>query len=210
MNSSAVLSRVNTVNSVKSTAPRIKCLIKKKSRTLSNNPESPEKNKRIVEIIPYNPNWGRKFKEEAIKIKKIFKEIFVDIHHIGSTAVPTIKAKPIIDIMVEVKDINKVDSYNKQMEELGYEALGEYGIPKRRFFQKGGRRRTHHVHIFEKESPQIKRHIDFRDYLISHPTIAGEYSRIKEKLAKKYRYDIDKYQEGKESFIKKIDKILGN
>jgi GrpB-like predicted nucleotidyltransferase (UPF0157 family) len=169
-----------------------------------------DKNKRKVEIVPYNPNWEQNFKDEATKIKKIFKQIFVDIHHIGSTAIPLVKAKPIIDIMVEVKDINKVDRYNNKMEESGYEVLGEFGIPKRRFFQKGGNNRTHHVHIFEKGSPQIKRHIDFRDYLIAHPTIAREYSLLKEKLAKKYHYDIDKYQEGKESFIKKIDKSLGN
>ena len=167
-------------------------------------------NKRIIEVIPYNPNWEQKFKEEAKNIKKVFEEIFVDIYHIGSTAVPTVKSKPIIDIMVEVKDINEVDRYNKQMEELGYEALGEYGIPKRRFFQKGGNKRTHHVHIFEKGSPHIKRHIDFRDYLISHPKVAKEYSLLKENLAKKYRYDIDKYWKGKNSFIRKTDKLLGN
>lgn len=170
---------------------------------------SPE-NKRIVEVVPYNSAWEQKFEDEAKKIKKIFEEIFVDIYHIGSTAVPRVKAKPIIDILVEVKDINKVDSYNKQMEELSYVALGEYGIPKRRFFQKGGNNRTHHVHIFEQASPQIKRYIDFRDYLISNLKVAREYSLLKEKLAEKYRYDIDKYQEGKESFIKKIDKLTGN
>ena len=165
------------------------------------------KNKRIAEVVPYNSTWEQKFKEEAKKIEKIFKEIFVDIHHIGSTAIPTIKAKPIIDIMVEVKAINKVDNYNKSMEKLGYVALGEYGIPKRRFFQKGGNKRTHHVHIFETGNKEIKRHINFRDYLISHPTIAGEYSLLKEKLAKKHRYNIDKYQEVKNSFIKKIDQL---
>jgi len=167
-------------------------------------------NKRIVEVVPHDPNWQRKFKDEAKKIKKIFEEIFIAIYHIGSTAIPLVKAKPIIDILVEGTDINKVDSYNKQMEELGYEVLGEYGIPKRRFFQKGGNNRTHHVHIFEKGSPHIKRHIDFRDHLNSHPKVAKEYSLLKEKLSKKYRYDIDKYQAGKESFIKKIDKLLGN
>jgi len=168
------------------------------------------KNKRIVEVLPHDSIWKQEFKEEANKIKEIFEGIFIEIHHIGSTAIPLVKTKPIIDIMVEVKDINKVDSYNKQMEKLGYEALGEYGIPKRRFFQKGGNDRTHHVHIFENGNPQIKRHIDFRDYLISHPKIAGKYSHLKEKLAKKYRYDIDKYQEGKDGFIKKIDKLAGN
>jgi GrpB-like predicted nucleotidyltransferase (UPF0157 family) len=200
----------NIANREKSTAPRKKCLIKKNNRILPNNPKLPEKDKRIVEVVPHDPNWKQKFKEEANKIKKIFKRIFVDIHHIGSTAIPLFKAKPIIDIMVEAKDINKVDSCNKQIEELGYVALGEYGIPKRRFFQKGGNNRTHHIHIFEKGSPQIKRHLDFRDYLISNPKVAGEYSRLKENLAKKYRYDIDKYQKGKKSFIKKINKLLNN
>lgn len=169
-----------------------------------------DKNKRTVEVVPYNPNWEQNFKDEAKKIKKIFEEICVDIHHIGSTAIPLVKAKPIIDIMAEVKDINKVDNCNKQMEELGYKALGEYGIPKRRFFQKGGNNRTHYVHIFQTGNKEIKRHIAFRDYLISHPEKAKEYSSLKEKLEKKYRYDIDKYQEGKDKFIKKIDKLLGN
>jgi GrpB-like predicted nucleotidyltransferase (UPF0157 family) len=173
---------------------------------LKNKSASSDKNKRIVEVLPYDSTWKQKYKIEAKKIKKIFKEIFENIHHIGSTAIPTIKAKPIIDILVEVKDINKVDNYNKSMEKLGYEALGEYGISKRRFFQKGGNKRTHHVHIFEIGSPHIKRHIDFRNYLISHPKTAKKYSLLKEKLAKKYRCDIDKYQEGKSSFIKKIEK----
>ena len=170
----------------------------------------PNKSKRIVEVVSHDPNWQQNFKEEANKIKKALKDIFVNIYHIGSTAIPTIKAKPIIDIMVEVKDINEVDRYNKQMEKSGYVALGEYGITKRRFFQKVGRRRTHHVHIFEEGSPQIKKHINFRDYLIAHPKIAKEYSRLKEKLAKKYQYDINKYQKGKDSFIKRIDKSLEN
>jgi GrpB-like predicted nucleotidyltransferase (UPF0157 family) len=168
------------------------------------------KNRRIVEVVSHVTVWKQQFKEEANKIKEIFEETFVDIYHIGSTAIPTTKAKPIIDIMVEVEDINKVDNYNKIMGKLGYEALGEYGIPKRRFFQKGVNKRTHHVHIFDKGSPHIKRHIDFRDYLIAHPKIAKEYSLLKEKPAKKHRYDIDKYQEGKDKFIKKIDKLTGN
>ena len=173
-----------------------------------NNSSQSDKNKRIIEVVPHDPNWKQKFKEEANKIKEIFEEIFVDIHHIGSTAVPLVKAKPIIDILVEVTDINKVDSYNRQMEELGYVALGEYGIPRRRFFHKGGKQRTHHVHIFQAGNKEIKRHIDFKNYLISNPSVAKKYSLLKEEMAMKYSNDIDKYQEGKESFIKKIDKLL--
>jgi GrpB-like predicted nucleotidyltransferase (UPF0157 family) len=175
---------------------------------LKNKSASSDKNKRIVEVLSYDSTWKQKYEVEAKKIKKIFKEIFENIHHIGSTAIPPIKAKPMIDILVEVKDINKVDNYNKSMGKLGYEALGEYGIPGRRFFQKGGIFRTHHVHIFQVRNKEIKRHIDFRDYLISYPSDAKKYSLLKEKLAKKYHYDIDKYQEGKSNFIKKIEKKL--
>ena len=91
------------------------------------------KDRRRVEVVSYNPNWREMYKEESEKIKNILNDIIIDIHHIGSTALPGIKAKPVIDILVEVKDIERVDQYNHKMKELGYEAMGEYGIPKRRF-----------------------------------------------------------------------------
>ncbi|EOD00206.1 GrpB family protein [Caldisalinibacter kiritimatiensis] len=120
------------------------------------------------------------------------REIIIDVHHIESTAIPGIKAKPIIDILVVVSDIGEVDSYNCCMAELGYVAMGEYGIQRRRFFIKGGNK-------------EIERHINFRDYLINHPNEAKEYSQLKEKLAEKYTYDIDSYVRGKNKFINKID-----
>lgn len=104
------------------------------------------------------------FKEEAAKLQTIFGNEIVDIHHIGSTSVPGLKAKPIIDIMPVVRDINTVDNYNIYMQEIGYEPKGENGIPKRRYFQKGGENRTHHVHIYQTGSYEIKRHLAFRDY----------------------------------------------
>ena len=98
-------------------------------------------------------------KEESEKIKNILNDIIIDIHHIGTTAIPGIKAKPVIDILVEVKDIEEVDQYNYKMEELEYEAMGEYGILKRRFFRKGKNNRTHHIHIFQTGNEEIKRRI---------------------------------------------------
>ncbi len=162
--------------------------------------------KRRVGVVSYNPNWQKMYKEESEKIKNILDDIIVDIHHIGSTAIPGIKAKPAIDILVEVKDIEGVDQYNHKMKELGYEAMGEYGIPKRRFCRKGGNNRTHHIHIFQVGNEKIERHINFKEYLIAHPDKAREYSKLKEKLVNKYTHDVENYTNGKSDFIKEIDK----
>ena len=162
--------------------------------------------KRRVGVVSYNPNWKKMYKEESEKIKNILNDIIVDIHHIGSTAIPGIKAKPVIDVLVEVKNIEAVDQYNHKVEELGYEVMGEYGIPKRRFFRKGGNKRTHHIHIFQAGNEEIERHINFKEYLITHPDKAREYSKLKEKLVNKYTYDVENYINGKSDFIKEIDR----
>ena len=162
--------------------------------------------KRRIEVVSYNSNWKGMYKEESKKIKNVFSDIIIDIHHIGSTAIPGIKAKPVIDILVEVKNIEGVDQYNHKMKELGYEAMGEYGIPKRRFFRKGENNRTHHIHIFQVGNEEIKRHINFKEYLIAHPDKAREYSKLKEKLANKYTYNVENYTNGKSDFIKEIDR----
>ena len=162
--------------------------------------------KRKVEIKEYDPQWKQEYEKEKEKLVEIFSDIVVDIHHIGSTAIPKIKAKPIIDIMVVVEDINKVDEYNEEMIELGYTPKGEFGIENRRFFPKGGNERSHHVHVFPKGDPEVKKHLNFRDYLRAHPKEARQYSQLKEVLAAKYYYNIDKYIEGKNDFIQEIDR----
>jgi len=78
-------------------------------------------------------------------------------------------AKPIIDILLVVKSLNNIDNYTKELFQLGYEAKGEYGFVGRRFFQKGGDNRTHHVHVFEEGNPEIERHVLFVEYLKCHP-----------------------------------------
>ncbi len=161
--------------------------------------------KRVIEVVNHNNEWENAYEKEAAKIKNIIKNT-IAIHHIGSTAIKGIKAKPVIDILVEVKNITKVDEYNKRMEKIGYMAKGEFGIPERRYFQKGEPQHTHHVHVFEIGNPEISRHICFRDYLNSHPEEAEQYSVLKEKLAEEYRHDAVGYSEGKSSFIKEIDR----
>ena len=173
---------------------------------MKNQRKASKTDKRILGVVSYNSNWKKIYKEESEKIKNMLNDIIIDIHHIGSTAIPGIKAKPVIDILVEVKDIEGVDQYNHKMKELGYEAMGEYGIPKRRFFRKGRIKRTHHVHIFQVGNKEIERHINFKEYLIAHPDKAREYSKLKEKLANKYTYYVENYTNGKSDFIKEIDR----
>lgn len=160
---------------------------------------------RKVEVVPHNPEWIAIFQAEATQIKDALGENIVAVHHIGSTAITGIQAKPIIDLLVEVQCLTQVDEQNLPMEQLGYEVMGDFGIPGRRFFRKNNQdgMRTHHIHIFNHNSAQIKRHLAFRDYMIAHPTDAKQYSELKCQLAK--HTNIDGYVDGKDSFIKAID-----
>lgn len=81
-----------------------------------------------VTVTNYNEKWNQIFHEESLKIKEIFADALFDVHHIGSTSVPGLKAKPIIDIMPVVRNIEVIDNFNAQMTELGYECMGEFGM----------------------------------------------------------------------------------
>jgi GrpB-like predicted nucleotidyltransferase (UPF0157 family) len=163
---------------------------------------------RKVEVVPHNPNWRSLFETESKQIAIALGENVVAIHHIGSTSIETIYAKPIIDILVEVKSIDRVDDQNSSMQLLGYQCMGEFGIKDRRFFLKDNPDgiRTHHVHIFEIGSAQITRHLSFRDYLNVHIEEALTYSSLKRSLAEKYPDDIESYMDGKHDFIQEIDR----
>jgi GrpB-like predicted nucleotidyltransferase (UPF0157 family) len=162
-----------------------------------------------VEVVPHDPEWLRAFTRESPRILAALGENAIAVHHIGSTAIPKIYAKPVIDMLVEVQDIGQVDGHTTVMEVLGYEAMGEFGIAGRRYFRKDNEQgiRTHHVHIFEVNSPDVERHLAFRDYVIAHPEIARQYSDLKRELAKNLHWsDIEGYMDGKDEFIKKVEK----
>jgi len=171
-------------------------------RNISSKPSEIRK----VTVSAYQPSWQKNYELEAAQLSNIFGEELVEIHHIGSTSIPGMDAKPIIDILLVVHDIQKIDTYNKKLQHTGYIPKGEYGIPGRRFFIKGDElHHTHHIHVFQKGNADITRHIKFRDYLITHPEEAREYARLKHELAIRHHLDIESYQAGKEAFIKQID-----
>lgn len=161
-----------------------------------------------VEVVPHDPTWRSKFEVEAKLIALALGDNVVDIQHIGSTSIPSIYAKPIIDILVQVKDIAKIDEQCSAMTALGYKNMGEFGIPGRCFFRKHNEQgiRTHHVHIFNIDVTEIQRHLAFRDYMIAHPEDAIKYSDLKRELAKQYPDDIEGYVNGKDGFIKEMER----
>ncbi|HEU0301249.1 MAG TPA: GrpB family protein [Longimicrobium sp.] len=144
----------------------------------------------------------------SFSIMAALGENVVAIHHVGSTAIPDIHAKPVIDLLVEVGDIAEVDGRSSAMESLGYEVMGEYGIPGRRYFRKDDRggTRTHHIHAFQAGSEEVERHLAFRDYLIAHPADAQRYSELKRRLAREHPHSMDGYMDGKDGFIKEMDR----
>nr|WGD96749.1 GrpB family protein [Bacillus safensis] len=119
-------------------------------------------------------------------------------------------AKPIIDILLEVKHISSLDECNHLFRQLGYEPLGENGLKGRRFFRKGGLNRTHHVHAYEAGHDDVKRHLVFRDYLKASPDRAKAYADKKRQLAKAYPEDMASYMKGKDGLIKEIEQEAYN
>lgn len=157
-----------------------------------------------IVVLPHDPRWATEFAREASLVRESLGISVTDVHHIGSTSVPNIYAKPIIDILVETTDLNAIDSNTLKMTACGYEAMGEFGLPGRRYFRRDNAQgiRTHHVHVFEKGSDSVERHLAFRDYLIAHPEHAQLYSVMKRELAPLCANDMNKYMDGKDPFIK--------
>ncbi len=161
---------------------------------------------RIIEVVEYNDDWPRLFEIERqlIVLSLPIKNLW--LHHIGSTAVSGLAAKPIIDILLEVEEIEILDGYNEIFEAIGYECKGEFGISGRRYFQKGGSKRSHQIHAFRKNSENAIRHLAFKEYLITHPAVAKEYAGLKLDVAKKCNNDIGAYCDGKDEFVKTHEK----
>lgn len=158
---------------------------------------------RRISIAQSDPTWPERYQKEALLLQRVLSDIPVAIHHIGSTAVPGLAAKPIIDILLEVPSLHLLDNYNDTLRQAGYTPRGEYGIPGRRYFVKGENQRTHHLHAFELGSQHTIRHLAFRDYLRQHSNIAQEYERVKRAAAKHSGNLPERYSQLKNDFIQR-------
>ena len=166
---------------------------------------------RHVVVLPYDEAWERDFEKISSEIMDALGNLALRIEHVGSTAVPGLSAKPIIDIDVVIKDRSELDTVISALSRTGYTHRGDLGITGREAFSYEGKEhlQKHHLYVCAQDSAELKRHTAFRDYLRSHPDAVREYSRIKEEGARLYPYDIDKYIEHKSPFIEEIYKKIG-
>ena len=161
--------------------------------------------RRILKIVPHNPRWSARYQKEAENLKEIFGQEYVSMHHIGSTSIPSIKAKPVIDILIEVRDLEKIETFDDDMIALGYYPRGDESHSRRLYYNKNTNGvRTHQVHVLQTDHPDFVDLVNFKDYLIGHPQEAEIYSRLKEGLTQKYPEDIANYIKGKGAFVKEI------
>ena len=166
-------------------------------------------NTKNVVVLPYDEGWPRDFSQIEAELRAALGELALRIEHVGSTSVPGLSAKPIIDIDAVVRS-ESLGPAISALRKIGYEHEGDLGIPGREAFAYEGKThlRKHHLYVCPQDSPELKRHLAFRDYLRSHPEAARAYGRIKEEGAALYPRDIGKYVEYKSPFIEKIYREL--
>jgi NAD-dependent deacetylase len=157
-----------------------------------------------VSVVDYDPQWPQLFQAERERIRAAFSDVVVDIEHMGSTAVPGLAAKPIIDISVGLRSLDLGREHITAMEDLGYDFLGEFGLPGRLYFRKGGASSTHHVHAVVWDGHHWRRHLAFRDYLRSHPDEARRYGEAKRQLAEEVDHDWYAYSERKNALTDEL------
>ena len=164
---------------------------------------------RSIEVVDFDPTWHVAFDHEAAALARVFAPVLVGLHHIGSTSIPLLPAKPIIDILVVLRETDTIARFDRAMEALGYRVRGECldaevpGTPGRFYFSKDAQgERTHQVHACAAGHPEVVDKLAFRDYLRAHPQEAAVYGELKRRLALDYPHDIVGYIRGKEPFIK--------
>jgi GrpB-like predicted nucleotidyltransferase (UPF0157 family) len=164
-----------------------------------------EKENDKVVLEPYSESWISLFELEFRLLKDRFNQVFQNLYHIGSTSVPNLTAKPIIDVIAEVRSLELLDSQEKEFVDLGYEVKGENGILNRRYYiKRNDGKRVIHLHCYEKGNPEIHKHLKFKNILLVDRNILLEYEKLKIDLGVSSKDDRLKYTQGKTEFINRI------
>lgn len=163
------------------------------------------KTKRVI-VTPYDPHWPEAFDRIRRELEAALGGMALDIHHVGSTSVPGLSAKPIIDIDVEIASYEKFPQVVEKLEKAGYLHEGNLGIPGREAFCYEGKPhlQKHHLYVCPSDSEELHRHITFRDYLRSHPEAAAQYGVVKTEAARLYPDSIDGYMAHKSACIEEL------
>lgn len=162
--------------------------------------------KRRIVVAPYDPRWADLFALERAAIVQACGCHVSAVHHIGSTAVPGLAAKPIIDILAVLREREDGVLCIVPLTRLGYRFRGANGIDGRYYFTKGSPR-SHHLHMYPSDHPEVGRHLRFRDYLRSDPDQATAYAHLKLCLAARFADDPQAYATAKDEFCARIDRL---
>lgn len=161
-----------------------------------------------VKLAPHSPKWQPLFDIEKRLLQALIGSYVMEIRHIGSTAIPSIYAKPILDIMAGLHKLEDIAHCIAPLESAGYQYMGEQAIPGWHFFIKGvGEIKTHHLHVVKWNSDYWITHILFQEYLCRHPEAAYAYEQLKRDLEKKYPDDRESYTRDKTDFINAITEM---
>lgn len=162
-------------------------------------------NKNLVEVKPYDESWPCDFEKENKILKEILKNYKVQIEHVGSTSIPGLSAKPIIDIAIGVKDEKTLFEIESVMKNAGYDVLNEYEKKGEILARKGSQEcRTHYIHMQLIDSEYWNEFMYFKKYLLEHPEEIKKYEEIKKDLSQKFANERKKYTEGKNKYISTI------
>lgn len=156
-----------------------------------------------VFLVAWTEDWPKEFLSEKERIQNEIGKFIVDIHHIGSTAVKGLSAKPIIDIAVEIKDFNDGKHCVIPLESLGYSYKGINILPDRHYFNKG-EPRTHQIHMYQTGSVFLVEQLKFRDYLRNNDNARMEYQELKIQLSKANKHNKHKYADEKTDFVNAV------
>jgi GrpB-like predicted nucleotidyltransferase (UPF0157 family) len=152
-------------------------------------------------VVPYDPLWPQRFAEQARTLREALGDVALRIDHIGSTSIPRLAAKPVIDIQISVADFEPLDAFRVPLESLGYVFRAENPELTKRYFRAPPRQRRSHIHVRRAGSFSQQLALLFRDFLRTHPDIAMQYAVLKFQLAQQYRDDREAYTDAKQPYI---------
>jgi len=164
---------------------------------------------RTILVIDYDPAWPGLFRELCARILPVVEDFALSVEHVGSTSVPGLAAKPIIDMSIVIPVEDDVPLAITRLATIGYTHRGNLGVEGREAFAHPAGLPSHHLYVSPQGSPGLRNHLALRDYLRSHPEAAREYGELKRELARRFPRDIDAYVDGKTDFILAILRDAG-
>jgi GrpB-like predicted nucleotidyltransferase (UPF0157 family) len=164
---------------------------------------------RPIVVVEYDPAWPEAFEQLRSRLWPAVSDVAESIEHVGSTAVPGLAAKPIIDVDVVVPTESDVPPAIERLARLGYVHRGDLGVPGREAFDNPDGGPDHHLYLCPRDSTPLANHLAVRDYLRAHPGLAKQYGDLKQRLAERFRHDVEGYVMGKTDFVLDVLRVAG-